>query len=694
MFEGGKPKSVQGVASMTNQRIAGKQERLEVIISDMITAALATRAPIVWCISFAVVINSLCLIVPSWHDKFWAPPVIGACGLIWLIVVRYVFRFAFFKGFNLRDLVHLLGFTKFPAGKLNFTAPSVWMPFIGIFFSAFPGPIGATLSATVLLGAVLFVSKGQDGLKVLGMILVCFGAALLILSFFEVDSVYLGSGAFAILSLFAVAVGVSSSGVVLKKVLRIESVCSVTALLLAIPLSVVGGTANVLVPSLFVCAVVLPASSMLFFYFLQKNSIARFRRITANLRAGLESTKDLARCEDEVRESDGYFRVCEPRYSHLKAGSVGETGYIAWPEHDGQVFPNSDGEWCLARANSSVRNSILTECDLRGMDLRKAFELCAATVTSMVADSNFDAFLSRALKHWHLRTFRGQDEHEYFKMPWDSGEVLAIPQLFTCSFVYPPGSGILDLSGIPCEARSVRVQITLRPEVVTDFQNRGIEKGTSNASPGDRLSRALVWKVPLVIPSAYEGVLRILVSEMKKWNSLSGIDQTALQVAMSARVKECFSDELNNLISLQITSVDVSQSAVQEQDREIHRLVNEFRVTLPGKKTSEVRNLEELVRRAVYMHNEFILKAKVYSAFQEIEKKLNEGIKEFDEAVASGMISVGRDGGETWIVGEGVEVARTLVQSHVRDLRIALTAQKDRLIKSFNRIDQAFSRKP
>jgi hypothetical protein len=54
---------------------------------------------------------------------------------------------------------------------------------------------------------------------------------------------------------------------------------------------------------------------MLFFYFLQKNSIARFRRITANLRAGLESTKDLARCEDEVRESDGYFRVCEPRYS-------------------------------------------------------------------------------------------------------------------------------------------------------------------------------------------------------------------------------------------------------------------------------------------------------------------------------------------------------------------------------------------
>jgi hypothetical protein len=675
---------------MTNQRIASKQERLEVIISDMITAALAMRAPIVWCISFAVVINSLCLMVPSWRDRFWAPPVIGVCGLIWMIVVSCVFRFAFFKGFNLRELVHLLGFTKSPAGTLFFTAPSVWMPFIGIVFSAFPGPIGATLSAAVLLGAVMFVSKGQDGLKILGIILVCFGAALLILSFFEVNSVYLGCGALAIVSLFAVAVGASSSGVALKKVLRIESVCSVTALLLAIPLAVVGETPNVLVPALFVCTVVLPAGSMLFFYFLQKNSIGRFRRITANLRASLESTKDLARCEDEVRESDGYFRVCEPRYSHLKADSVGETGYITWPEHDGLVFPNSDGEWCLARATSSLRNPILTECDLRGMDLRKAFELCAKTVTSMVADSNLDAFLSRAFKHWHLRTFRGQDEHEYFKMPWDSGEVLAIPRIFSCSFVYPPGSGILDISGLPCEARSVRVQITLRPEVVTEFQNGGIEKGTLN---GDSLSRALVWHSPLVIPSAYEGVLRILVSEMKKWNSLSGIDQTALQVAMSARARECFSEELNNLIILQITSVDVAQSAVQEKDREIHRMVNEFRVTLPGKKTSEVRGLEELVRRAVYMHNEFILKAKVYSAIHEIEKKLNEGIKEFDEAVASGMISVGRDGVETSIVGEGVEVARTLVQSHVRDLRKALTDQQDRLIKSFNRIDQAFSRK-
>jgi hypothetical protein len=179
---------------------------------------------------------------------------------------------------------------------------------------------------------------------------------------------------------------------------------------------------------------------------------------------------------------------------------------------------------------------------------------------------------------------------------------------------------------------------------------------------------------------------------MKNWRSLERVDQAALLAAIVARSQECLGKDLSALLSLQITSVDVIQSAVSEEDRDVHRKLSVFRETMPGKKTAVVRRLEVLMRGRVYSHNQFVLKAKVDRAVGEIAKKLDEGMAEFDKALAGGMLSTGSDGSQTATIGEGVELARSLVLTDALELKKEVRVQRDRLIHALNEIDQAFRR--
>jgi len=468
---------------------------------------------------------------------------------------------------------------------------------------------------------------------------------------------------------------------------------SATAAVLAVlPLGVLGGVHNVVIPVLIVGGIVVPAGALLAIYLSQKGAISRWPRNPEKIRASLESSDDLLRCEDEIRESDGFWRVCEPRYSHGSPLAVGETGYIAWPEHDSLAFPIRDGEWCLSRAITSSTNPLLTGRDTLGMGIRRILEGVAVGIATMVGDANLQAFVARIIKPWHLRVFRGHDEREYVKMPWESGEILAIPRNFTCSFVYPTGSGIVDEDGLPCEVRSVRVQIALRQEVVADFDNPPSPDLTGNTGGSRRPSRDLVWRAPLIIPAAYEGILRLLTAEMKNWKTLERVDQASLLAALIARSEECLGKDLSALVILQITSVDVGQGAVSEQDRDIHRQVDQFKKTMAQSKTTVLRELHDLIRGRVYRHNEFVLKAKVDRAVGEISKTLDEGIAEFDKALAGGMLSTGNVSSQTSTIGEGVEIARSLVLTDSLELKKEMRVQRDRLILALNEIDQAFKR--
>jgi|GEM_PF-4409127 len=676
---------------MINRRSPDSPERLEHAIARLLIATASLRAPAVWCFAFAVALNALALIVPSWNGVLWAAPVVGGCGLIWLAVAQAVMRSAMPTGLTARDVLAGLGFAEAVRADAANVSKLSWALYIPLVLTLVPGWIGAVATAAFVLAAVLFAHRGQAGLTRAATILVAAGCALIALSFAGTRAVSIACGVIALLGLVVLAVGTSLSGRLTKSLMRVESLSAGAAVLASMPLGVVGGLQSIAITTVIVGGVVVPAASLLAIYLLHKGAISRCRESTAKLRASLESKVDLLRCEDEVRESDGYWRMCEPGYSHAWSLAVGETGYIAWPEHDSIAFPIRDGEWCLSRAITSTTNPLLSGRDAIGVGARRILEGVAVGVATMVGDSTLQAFVSRIIKPWHLRVFRGHDEREYLKMPWESGEVLAVPRTFTCSFVYPTGCGIVDEDDLPCEVRSVRVQLTLRQEVVADFDNAE-PSSLADVERTGRPSRSLVWRAPLIIPAVYEGILRLLVAEMKNWRTLEQVDQDSLLAAIARRSQECLGKDLSALVNLQITSVDVVQSAVSEQDQDVHRNLNEFKSTMSGKRTQVVRTLQDLVRDELLFSNQLVLKAKVDRSVREISLKLDEGIAVIEQALAGGMLAESSDSSHGRNIAGGVGEIRKTIMDDAGRLKAELDNQRERLIAAFNEIDQAFGR--
>jgi hypothetical protein len=675
---------------MIDSRSPDAPGRLELAVARLLTAIASLRAPAVWCFTFAVALNALVLIVRSWNSMLWTVPLIAGCGLFWLFIARTVVRLTMPSDLSVRKLLEGLGFVGAATSTSTSDSKLGWVLCIPLVLTLIPGWIGAVTTAAVLIAAVWFVHRGQAGITRAATTLVMIGVALLAVSFVGTRAVSVTCGIIALLGLCVLAFGASGFDGIAKSFFRVEFVCAAAAVLAVLPLGVLGGVQNVTVLTLFVGGIIVPAGMLLATYILQQRAISRCRESTYKLRKSLESVADLPRCEDEVRESDGFYRVCEPRYSHAWSLAVGETGYIAWPEHDNLAFPAKDGEWCIARAITSTKNPLLSERDRIGEGVRMIFVVVADSVGKMVGDKNLQAFLSRTVGPWHLRVFRGQDEREYLKMPWESGEVLAIPRNFTISLVYPTGCGVVDQDGLPCEVRSVRVHLTLRNEVVADFDNEGQMSSTSVRS-GSRPSRSLVWRAPLIIPAVYEGILRVLVAEMKEWRTLHQVDQASLLEAIAARSRECLEKfELSRLLSLQITSVDVVQSAMNEQDRDIVRNFHEFRSKLNGNKIASIRRFLQLAYGKVYVNNHFILKGKVDAAVARIRKEIDEGISGIDNAIAGGMLSAGSDSSQTTTMGAGGEKARTRVKNDSLLLTQALRDQREHLISALNEIEQAF----
>lgn len=676
---------------MFDSRSPTVPERLELAVARLLLATASLRAPAVWCFTFAVALNALALIVPFRSGMLLTGPLIAVCGLIWLFIARTIIRSTMPSDLSVRDLLEGLGFVGAARGTSASDSKLAWALYIPLVLTLIPGWIGAITTAAVLIAAVWFVHQGQAGLIWAAIIFIVIGIALLAFSFVGTQALSVVCGIIALLGLIVLAFGTSGFDGIVKSFFRVEIVCAVAAVLVLLPLGVLGGLQYLTVTTVAIGGIIVPAGLLLVIYLLQNGAISRCRESTYELRKSLESVADLLGCEDQVRESDGYYRVCEPRYSHASSLAVGETGYIAWPEHDSIAFPIRDGEWCLARAVTSTTNPLLSGRDRIGEGVRRIFEVVAGGVVKMVGDKNLQSFVSRIFTPWHLRVFRGHDEREYLKMPWESGEVLAVPRNFATSFVYPTGCGIVDKDGLPCEVRSVRVQLTLRQAVVDDFDYAESQQVTNNPKNA-RPSVSLVWRVPLIIPAVYEGILRVLVSEMKNWSTLDPVDQVSLLSRIASRSQECLGTSLSALVSLQITSVDVAQIAVSEQDRDIHRKLDEFKRTMPGERIGLVSHLHNTVQRALRFKNVFILKLKVDHSMVEISKKLDDGIAAIELALAGGMRASGSDQAQANIVQGGVGEVRSTILSDSRKFKDELNNQRIRLIHALNEIDQAFVR--
>jgi len=675
---------------MTENRIPVSPERLEFVIARLLIATASLRAPVVWCFAFAIMLNALVLIVPSWSHSVWIVPVIGGCGLIWFTIVRSVIFSSMLGSVSWGDLLVGLGFLTPTRVNLG-TKLGLMLFCTPLVLAMVPGRIGAVTTALLVLAVVMFLHKGKAGLTLAGGILIGVSVILLVLLFAGARSVSIACGVIALFGLVVLAFSASNSSSFMKSFFRVELVCSLAAILLALPLSVLGGMQNIIVLTLIVGGFVVPAGSLLAAYLLRVAAISGCRQSTVTMRKSLESVGDLARCEDQVRESDGFYRVCEPNYSHARSVSVGETGYIAWPEEDDAVFPSREGELCLARAITSSSNPLLTGEDLIGIGFRKLFEDIATSIASMVGDTSLQDFVSRINKPWHLRVFRGNGKHEYFKMPWESGEVLAVPCNFTCNFVYPTGSGIIDNDGLPCEVRSLRVQLTLQKELLADFDSTvsptvKANSGTANrlssrlTGTANRLSSHLIWRAPLIIPTVYEGMLRSLVAELKKLKTLGTVDQMQLQKNLSATSDECLGPKLRELVELTITSVDVVQSAVSEADRDVDRQYLEFMATVSGKKTEFVRQLINILKQRLYNLESLIAKTKILESQNRIIDAINLGQEKIQTAFDPSQV-------------EGTQAAIDVIVADINSLKDEFIIQCGQLITAFNNIENSFKSK-
>jgi hypothetical protein len=660
-----------------------ESNRLEDALADLLIARLSLRAPAVWCFTYAIVLNSLVLSLGSWKDSAWIVPAIAFCGVMWLLFTLILLR----SFVSVREI--LVGFGVVQAESR--TKVFNWILFTPLLFAMVPGWVGSVATTALVLCLALFINKGQTGLVYASAIITIIGVAMLVASLFEDSVLSLGCAFVGFVGLVVLAVGLSFSNSFLRSFFRVESACAASSILLALPLSQLGRLRYASEAILLFGGLIVPSTLLLVAYTIKKARISLCRQRAANIRKALEYSGSLDSCEDQIRESDGYFRVCMPHYSHVLPESVGETGYISWPEHDNVAFPIREGNWFLARAITSTPNPLLTAEDQVGLSLYKLIEKIITDLVSAIGDTSLQSFCSRIFKPWHLRLYSGQDEREYFKMPWESGEILAIPRTLTCNFVYPTGSGVVDKEGLPCEVRSLRVQLSLREELLFGINPVGKSDESFEVQSVEQLIK-LSWRVPLVIPSAYEGLLRTLVSEMKKWSTLDGVDQSTLLLNLSECAQECLGKHLSELMLLQITSVDVLQSAVSETDRDIYRKLQEYQQTLPGKKLGLVREFQVLARNAVYVQNEFILKTKVKRAIAEIIRNLDRGLADFDKSLAEGMRTTGSQSVASGTVVEGFEAARTLVYQDVLSFKQQISEEDDRLKQALNEIDQAFKR--
>lgn len=584
---------------MINNVSSSARDRLDYNLGRLLISVADFRGPAVWCLALAIVFNALTLIAPSWERKYWVGLCFGASCIIWLLISVVLIHLLAPKSLSFRGVFLGMGLID-PHETKGLNKTLLWLAGICWLCLFFPGIVGAITSWCIAVGLVLFIHRSQFGLMLAACIFVVLGILLIVIASLGARPFMVTCGLLALSSLLIIALGLHWHDSTKINVFRPEIWFFFSALSLGIPLSLLGNVRVVqnLVPVLG--CIVIPIVILLAAYFAFKNAIRRCRNLSGKIRTSLESVLDLKWCEDPIRESDGYWRICALNYSHLSSEAVGEAGYISWPEHDTKLFAKAGGDLVILRATTSAMNPLFRSRDLVGESYRTVIRNLALFVSEIVGDYNIKNFVNRSVEPWCVRMFRGKEEVEYVKMPWESGEVLVIPRNFQCYFVYPNGSGVMDKNGIPCEVKSVTISISLTNEFIDAIEDlaSGAEQARKDSVD---IIRKLTRIYPLLLPMAYETILATLALEVKSVDSLSTVDQQILGT-LSKQANQRLSQE-DSLVKVEVTSIVLEQSAVNEDDRQIIRDLKLYKDNYPSSRLGVFVRLLDVLKNSICVPN-------------------------------------------------------------------------------------------
>jgi hypothetical protein len=301
--------------------------------------------------------------------------------------------------------------------------------------------------------------------------------------------------------------------------------------------------------------------------------------------------------EDEVRESDEFYRICYPEYRHWAPELAGEAGYFTLFGGDDQRVPS---DAILIRTLST-----------KGMPLADTDDAKGRSLASMVLEG-LDTLQVEGIGQarealangWTVSRARPQEE-ALAKMPWDHPYLLAIPQEWIGQFRYPPGSGIHDRDGYPCHARSVTVRIALAPRVVAAF-TRLISDGEELIPASDvETCRLLLWNAPRIMPGLYETLLTALVAQFREESialflehelaqaELRDVKETLL-IRLRQALQSTMPQPLNHVVTCEVLDIELYPSVAGD----VIELINTLRSAENNKPFDKVKILEKFLDAA------------------------------------------------------------------------------------------------
>ncbi len=372
------------------------------------------------------------------------------------------------------------------------------------------GLVAFALQAVPWLGAVagfalattvpLFLHSGRGGVRVAAVILAATGAALI-----GVVSVSPRGGALIIagLATATVAIGVIVTGEFARRYRAARADQCVIFLFGIAPVLVAWRTEAAVSWSAFaaLCGLLLPASILAGVYLAFTRSRGRLADLIAGAspRRLIEPGARGARCEDPIRESDGYYRSCIPAYAHPDPARVGEAGYAATLGGAGEPVTRDVGAAVMIRANSDA-NPLTDYADGPSVRLSRLARRAILGLRAVVDEPRFDEVLLAADATWVVRRTNNLAPELMFKSPWESGEILVVPEKWQGHFVIPPGVGLVDRRGIPCQIPDLEVAITLSRRILA-AADRPDRPGSAE------ILREFVARVPQMLPAVFEAVL-------------------------------------------------------------------------------------------------------------------------------------------------------------------------------------------
>jgi hypothetical protein len=316
---------------------------------------------------------------------------------------------------------------------------------------------------------------------------------------------------------------------------------------------------------------------------------------------------EIARREDCERESDGYYKVCAPLFSHVTAQRSerqgGTRGIVAWVGGSGDpMIPPSMGDAIVFRNFGYEANPMCFLPDRLGAQIR-------ASLVELAPDLDIDALkqLRETLREaWYVRVMPAHVATMVAKLPWEHHELVVIPVSWEGQFVIPPGAGLHDLNKLPCHIDAIDVRILIDDRLVAAARNANrLDEETL------RSLRDLLFNYRRILPACYEALHTSLIGEMREYRVplLSQVERQSdttektvrnLQQALNRTAVERLPEVLRKILRFEVIRMNAPDTTVvshaQRKDQDdLSTLKNQKRDRLfSDLKTIEISIIQHL----------------------------------------------------------------------------------------------------